>query len=170
MVGTIEPRKGHAQVLDAFDRLWRDGFEGSLVIAGKPGWQIDSLAERLTHHAEAGKRLFWLSEVDDDELRRLYTQLDGLLMASEAEGFGLPLVEAARYGMPIFARDLPVFREIAGAHASFFAADNGSELAPQLSAWLAKVQSGTAIASNTMNVQTWNASANQLRMLLTSLG
>ncbi|MBR7992512.1 glycosyltransferase family 4 protein [Burkholderia cenocepacia] len=170
MVGTIEPRKGHAQVLDAFDRLWRDGFEGSLVIAGKPGWQIDSLTERLTQHAEAGKRLFWLSEVDDDELGRLYTQLDGLLMASEAEGFGLPLVEAARYGMPIFARDLPVFREIAGAHASFFTADNGSELAPQLSTWLTKIQSGTAIASNAMNVQTWNASANQLRTLLTSLG
>ncbi|WP_244137789.1 glycosyltransferase family 1 protein [Burkholderia sp. BCC1644] len=169
MVGTIEPRKGHAQVLDAFDRLWRDGFDGSLVIAGKPGWQINPLAERLKHHAEAGKRLFWLSEVDDHELERLYAELDGLLMASEAEGFGLPLVEAARYGMPIFARDLPVFREIAGAHASFFTASNGSELAPQLAKWLTEVQSGTATASKGMNVQTWNASANQLRALLASL-
>lgn len=170
MVGTIEPRKGHAQVLDAFDQLWRDGFEGSLVIVGKLGWQVESLAERLTRHAEAGKRLFWLSKVDDDELGRLYAELDGLLMASEAEGFGLPLVEAARYGMPIFARDLPVFREIAGTHASFFTASNGRELAPQLAKWLTEIKSGAATASRAMNVQTWRASANQLRTLLTSLG
>ena len=132
MVGTIEPRKGHAQVLDAFELLWRTNAERTLIVAGKQGWHVESFIERLKSHPEAGRRLIWLPDTSDSQLAQLYADLDGLIMASEAEGFGLPLVEAAHYGMPLFVRDLPVFREVAGDHAVYFTAKNGAELAPQL--------------------------------------
>jgi glycosyltransferase involved in cell wall biosynthesis len=57
MVGTIEPRKGHATVLDAFERLWARGSAGRLCIIGRPGWGIDALARRIRGHAELGRRL-----------------------------------------------------------------------------------------------------------------
>lgn len=41
MVGTIEPRKDHVLALDAFERLWASGQALTLVIAGKPGWQVE---------------------------------------------------------------------------------------------------------------------------------
>ncbi|MFM0274788.1 glycosyltransferase family 1 protein [Paraburkholderia aspalathi] len=169
MVGTIEPRKGYAQVLDAFDLLWSRDSDATLVIAGRPGWHVETFIARLTDHPEAGKRLLWLPDIDDAQLAQLYAGLDGLVMASEAEGFGLPLVEAARYGMPMFVRDLTVFREIAGEHSAYFTANNGDELAPQLAVWLDQLDCGTAPASNAMKSLTWAASAEQLKALLTDL-
>ena len=116
MVGTLEPRKGHTQALDAFELLWADGVEANLVIIGHEGWHVEDLVSRLTRHRFAGKYLFWLSQADDHVLSLAYKDRR-LLAASEGEGFGLPLIEAARYGLPILARDLPVFREVAGKHA-----------------------------------------------------
>ena len=43
------------------------------------------------------------------------------LVASEGEGFGLPLIEAARHKPPIIARDIAVFREVANGHVLYFA-------------------------------------------------
>jgi glycosyltransferase involved in cell wall biosynthesis len=169
MVGTIEPRKGHAQVLDAFELLWREGEERTLIIAGRQGWQVDPLVKRIKNHPEAGKRLLWLPDASDARLALLYARLDGLVMASEAEGFGLPLVEAAHHGMPVFARELPVFREVAGDNAVYFTAQSGAELAPQLAQWLDRLHCGTAPASHAMAALTWSASAEQLKALIADL-
>ena len=120
MVGTIEPRKGHALVLDAFERLWGDGVEATLVVVGRQGWMSDALVTRMRTHAYAGTRLIWLEQASDEYLERLYDAAHALVAASEAEGFGLPLVEAARRGLPVIARDIPVFREVSSAFASYF--------------------------------------------------
>nr|WP_306824191.1 glycosyltransferase [Acidithiobacillus ferrooxidans] len=58
MVGTIEPRKRHAQVLAAFEQLWAQGKDVNLVIVGKQGWMVESLVERLIVHPELKSRLF----------------------------------------------------------------------------------------------------------------
>ena len=55
-----------------------------------------------------------------------------LIAASECEGFGLPLIEAARQGLPVIARDIPVFREVAGDHAFYYSAGRPEELADAL--------------------------------------
>ncbi|WP_022684589.1 glycosyltransferase [Sphingobium bisphenolivorans] len=120
-VGTIEPRKGHRQVLAAFEALWAQGVQAKLVIVGKMGWQMDEFAARLRGHPEIGRRMFWLESITDEYLDDIYRVCSCLLVASEGEGFGLPLVEAARHGIPALARDIPVFREVAGPNAVFFA-------------------------------------------------
>jgi glycosyltransferase involved in cell wall biosynthesis len=56
-------------------------------------------------------RLCWLSDASDEMLGALYRQCRGMVVASYAEGFGLPLEEAGRLGKPILARDLSVYRE-----------------------------------------------------------
>jgi glycosyltransferase involved in cell wall biosynthesis len=167
MVGTVEPRKGHAQALAAFERLWAQGEEFNLVIAGKQGWMVEALAERLNTHPELGKRLFWFQGISDEALLKLYETATGVLMASEGEGFGLPLIEAARHRRPILARDIPVFREVAGDYASYFSGDNPETLAEALKKWLAALQAGTAPASEGMPWQTWAESTRQIIGLLT---
>ncbi|CAE6840085.1 hypothetical protein R75461_06982 [Paraburkholderia nemoris] len=169
MVGTIEPRKGHTQALDAFDLLWRNGVDATLIIAGKQGWDVEPFIERMKSHPEANNRLFWLQDINDAQLIALYADLDGLMMASEAEGFGLPLVEAAQYGMPMFIRDLPVFREVAGEHATYFAAQSAAELAPQLAKWLGQLERGMAPPSHAMKSLTWSASSEQLKALIADI-
>lgn len=120
-VGTIEPRKGHEQLLSAFDALWTKDVQVNLVIVGKLGWMMDDVAQRLRNHPQYGQQLFWLEAISDEYLDMVYAACSALIVASEGEGFGLPLVEAARHGLPVLARDIPVFREVAGAGAAFFA-------------------------------------------------
>lgn len=122
MVGTIEPRKGHALVLDAFEQYWASGGKARLVLIGKSGWNTRLLELRLRNHPENGKRLSVHTNVSDTQLRGAYASAHALIMASYLEGFGLPVVEAGRLGCPVILSDLPVFREVAAgaAQADFF--------------------------------------------------
>lgn len=166
MVGTIEPRKGHVQALNAFEALWRDGKDVLLIIAGKQGWMMEEFVERLRHHPEAERRLFWLEQVSDDFLAELYRRAAALLAASEGEGFGLPLVEAARQGLPLIARNLPVFREIAGEHAFYFAGNDAGALAQALKEWLDLFHRGRHPRSEGIRRLSWRESAGQLAQVL----
>ncbi len=162
MVGTIEPRKGYEASLSAFENIWRTTPDINLVIVGKAGWQVDSLIERLRGHPEAGRRLHWIENSDDALLCALYEHCSGLLMASEGEGFGLPIVEAARYGLPVLARDLPVFHEIAGNAVTYFSAARPEAFALEILAWVESIYTGTVIRSERMRIYSWEDSAQGL--------
>jgi len=162
MTGTLEPRKGYAQALSAFELLWSRGKNVNLVIVGRPGWKVDALLRRLREHPEAGKRVHWLESASDHMLRDLYAASDGLLMTSEGEGFGLPLIEAACYGKPILARNIPVFREVAGDHARYFSGNTPEGLAAEIGEWLELIKRNQAITSTGIRPQSWRESAEQL--------
>lgn len=163
MVGTLEPRKGHAQVLAAFEQLWARGTAVNLVIVGKQGWMVDALVERLRRHPEQGRRLCWLAGISDEYLEKYYAACQCLLAASEGEGFGLPLIEAARRHLPILARDIPVFREVAGNHAAWFSGLAPADLVTAIEHWLA---APAAPRSDRMPWLTWRQSARQLLQCL----
>lgn len=165
-VGTIEPRKGHAQTLAAFDLLWALGEQVNLVIVGKEGWMVDTLCARLRNHPQLNKRLFWLEGISDEYLEKVYAASSCLLAASQGEGFGLPLIEAAQHKLPILARALPVFREVAGEHAAFFEGDSAQSLADAISKWLQDHRNGSTIDSVDMPWLTWRQSAEQLKQAL----
>lgn len=167
MVGTIEPRKMHAQSLAACEALWQEGCAVNLVIVGKEGWLVEGLAARLRAHPELGRRLFWLERASDAALLRLYQECSGLLAASSGEGFGLPLIEAAQHGLPVLARDIPVFREVAGEHAHYFEAAHAPQLAAAIKDWLALHAEGRAPASAGMPWMTWEQSTRQLVQRIT---
>ncbi|MDO8773939.1 MAG: glycosyltransferase family 1 protein [Burkholderiaceae bacterium] len=161
-VGTLEPRKGHAQMLAAFEQLWAQGVDANLVFIGKPGWMVEPLVNKLQRHAELGKRLFWLDGISDEYLEKVYAAADCLIAGSEGEGFGLPLIEAARHKLPIIARDLPVFREVAGPHAHYFSGLLAEDLVSAVVAWRALQAKGFAPDSARIPFLTWSESAQQL--------
>ena len=162
LVGTIEPRKGHSQVLDSFDILWGQGYEINLVLVGKQGWNVDSLIMRIRTHPEIGRRLFWLEGVSDAFLSEIYKSCVCLIFASEGEGFGLPLIEAAHHGIPIIARDIPVFREVAGSGAFYFEGLRADDLAGALRRWLVLNQDGKIPSSSEISWLSWKESTQQL--------
>ena len=162
VVGTLEPRKGHLLVLSAFESLWERNFDFRLVIVGKAGWLVDELVSRLETHKELGEKLLWLSDVSDEYLQRLYDESSCLIMASEDEGFGLPLVEAAQNRLPIIARDIPIFREVANEHATFFSGRTGQALADELIEWDSLYSKSLHIKSDDMPIISWKQSADEL--------
>lgn len=119
-VSTIEPRKNHAYLLDAFDLAWAAGSQACLCIVGRVGWKCDALLKRIREHAEYGQRLFMFNDMDDNGLEYAYANAAALVFSSHAEGFGLPLVEAMQRGLPAMGSDLPVFREIGGECMAYF--------------------------------------------------
>ena len=159
MVGTIEPRKGYQMVLDTFNILWTRNEEVNLVIVGKEGWMMYTLLSEIKNHQNFNKNLFYFENASDEFLIELYENSTCLLAASEAEGFGLPLVEAALYNLPVIARDLPVFKEIADGHASFFDADS---LTVTILQWLKQYKVEEHPKNDNMRTWTWDQSAQEL--------
>lgn len=166
MVSTVEPRKGHAQSLAAFELLWSQGKDVNLVIVGKQGWMVEALVEKLRNHPELGRRLFWLEGISDEYLEKVYAASTCLIAASEGEGFGLPLIEAAQHKLPIIARDIPVFREVAGEYAYYFNGLPSEGLASTVAEWLKLYRDGIHPVSDNMPWLTWKESAEQLKRAL----
>ncbi|WP_043331754.1 glycosyltransferase [Methylosinus sp. LW4] len=158
MVGTIEPRKGHDYVLDAFERLWASGVDATLVFVGKAGWSVDELLRRFDSHDEKGKRFFYLGFMPEADVARLYQSATATIVASIAEGFGLPIYEAAHFGSPLLLSDLPVFAELGGEHARYFSAGSASHLAAAVREQLA---SGP-IPSKGIAMPSWNDCARRI--------
>jgi glycosyltransferase involved in cell wall biosynthesis len=162
MVGTIEPRKNHFKALDAFERLWNNGSDLALVIAGRTGWLVDDFVARVKNSPQLNKKLFFRENICDAEIAELYRGAEALLFVSKGEGFGLPLVEAAHYGIPVICSDIPVFREIAGDHATYLDIKDADTIASGIADWQARKANGRIPLSTHIPRLTWAESANEL--------
>ena len=171
MVGTIEPRKGYLQTIQAFTQLWQQGVDVNLVIVGREGWQgldnalrrdIPETVETLKHHPELGRRLFWLEGISDEYLEQVYNKASCLIAASYGEGFGLPLIEAAQAQLPIIARNIPIFKEVAAEHAFYFEGSEPTDLAQAIQAWLCAYEAKSYPQSTGMPWLMWRESAQSL--------
>ncbi len=179
MLGTIEPRKGYGQALTAFEQLWREGVDVNLAIVGAEGWRpltdedrrdIPQIVSKLKSHQEAGRRLFWLQGASDEYLAQIFEASDCLIAASLGEGFGLPLIEAAQAGLPILARDIPVFREVAGDYATYFSGATAEALSQAVVDWLAAGENGGRRPEAEVEPLTWAQNVEGLKGLLMALG
>jgi glycosyltransferase involved in cell wall biosynthesis len=160
MVGDLGLRKGYQQAIAAMERLWAGGVNANLAIVGPKGWMMDDLVDRLHGHPERDSRLFWLQQISNETLEQVYCSARALLAASEREDFDLSLIEAAQHGLPIIARDISGYREVAGEHAYYFRGNKASELADALRNWLSLGDS--APASKGIPWLTWQESSRQL--------
>ena len=113
-VGTLEPRKNLAGLIEAYSRLPVElKSRVLLAIAGGKGWGGVDVA------AVAGKFGVWdrirvLGYVSDEQLATLYENAMFLAMPSFYEGFGLPLLEAMSRGTPVLTSNCASMPEIAG--------------------------------------------------------
>jgi alpha-1,2-rhamnosyltransferase len=131
-IGTLEPRKNHTYLLDAFDLLRQRNEMVSLILIGAKGWKTSDLLERVKSHPDFGKHLLYFDGATDYELDQAIQRADFLICPSLAEGFGLPVVEALMKGLTVFASDIPPFREIGDGYCHFFDLNSPEDLANQL--------------------------------------
>ncbi|MGJ0395042.1 MAG: glycosyltransferase family 4 protein [Methylocystis sp.] len=112
--GTIEPRKNHLTLLNAWRVLASDSSPPKLVIVGKRGWLNGAVVETLERSVALRPHIIEAGGLSTPGLRRLLAGARALLMPSFAEGFGLPVAEALAAGTPVVASDIEVFREVGG--------------------------------------------------------
>jgi len=159
-VSTLEIRKNHKVLLDAFDNgLCEMGYQ--MVFVGKTGWKVDGLMERLSAHPENGKSLFHLQGLDDSALRYLYQNASFVLFPSYIEGYGLATVEAMQYGVPTILSDVPVMREVGGAYCDYFDPDDPEQLIDVIHRYEAEpaLYAEKREALKNYRVPTWDACA-----------
>jgi glycosyltransferase involved in cell wall biosynthesis len=162
MVGSFEPRKNHNYVLDAFDAYWASGGDAAIVMIGRQAWKADIFFKRVANHKELNQRLFIVRDATDADLNHAYLNASALILASEVEGFGLPIAEAFQRGLPVLCSDIPVFREIAERKATFFDLSHSSRLADALAAFCNSHDVNQGGARTPQGWITWRQSTDQL--------
>ena len=111
-VSTLQPRKNHRMLIEAFSRLV-SAAQINLVIAGGKGWLYDEMAAEIMRLGLT-ERVHFLGFVDDEDLPTLYSAASLFVFPSLYEGFGLPILEAMACGTPVLASDASSLPEVSG--------------------------------------------------------
>jgi glycosyltransferase involved in cell wall biosynthesis len=110
-VGAIQRRKNVGALIEAFSAMpadWR------LVLAGAPsGYGAEEILQGL-EASPARSRIVVSGYVPKDELARLYRRASIFAFPSLAEGFGMPVLDAMAYGVPVLTSNSSALREVAG--------------------------------------------------------
>jgi glycosyltransferase involved in cell wall biosynthesis len=133
-VGTIEPRKNLARLVQAFARVSGD-FPHDLVLVGPAGWLMDEIEDAIAGSGVA-TRVRRTGFADDAALAALYGGADAVAMPSLYEGFGLPVLEAMASGAPILTSNISALPEVAGEAAELVDPTCVDSIAEGLSALL----------------------------------
>ncbi len=164
-VGNAYPHKNLERLLEVFKKLRSEGFEAQLVLVGK----MDYFYERLRNEA---KRLGLLEKEDavfygfatDAELANLYRGAKAYVFPSLLEGFGLPPLEAMRYGTPVAAADSSCLPEVLGNAALYFSPEDPLSMAEAMKRVYADETLRAALKERGIaraGVYTWNECAEQ---------
>ena len=156
-LGTIEPRKNHRVLLDAWEVLRVEHSQDTLpklVVIGRRGWNNDDVFRKLDQMSDPSQGIIELNATSDKERNAWIRGATALLNPSWAEGFGLPVFEAAGAGIPVVAAPLPVFEEWFGDGLIYAAPDKPYQWAQAVNDLLTKT-APTAPGKHSPGIPTW---------------
>jgi len=140
LVSTIEPRKGHRLIYDAWVKLVEAGIPQrshfKLVFAGREGWMVGDLMRDVRGNARTAGTLEVLTDVDDAAVATLYRNAAFCLYPSRYEGYGLPVVEAFRHGKAVLASTGGAVPEVVGNLSPCLDPDDGETWRRMLQTWI----------------------------------
>ncbi len=116
-VGTIEQRKNQLTVLKAFHQL--DDLTLKLVFIGKQTAYAQQLHQYIAAH-QLEKRVLFLQRLPGEHLPAIYQLASLFVYASEFEGFGIPVLEGMRSGVPVIAANASSLPEVGGNVVCYF--------------------------------------------------
>jgi len=112
-VGSLEPGKNRARLIEAYARLHHEGIDVPLMVAGQRAWNYEGDFE-LVRRLGLDQQVRFLGYVPDEDLPALYSGALLLAFPSLYEGFGLPVLEAMACGTPVLTSNVSATAEVAG--------------------------------------------------------
>ena len=162
-LGTIEPRKDHAGLVNAFDLLAQSHPELRLVIAGSRGWGTDAFDQALAQSRHRD-RIDVLGYVGEAERQSLLRNAAVLAYPSRYEGFGLPPLEAMQVDVPVVTTDAGSLPEVVGNAAQIAACGDTTSLAEAIEQALEPKRARELISAGRANLERfdWSETAERL--------
>jgi glycosyltransferase involved in cell wall biosynthesis len=140
LVSTIEPRKGHRLIYQAWLKLLEAGIPQrarfKLVFAGRIGWLVDDLIADLRGDLRLAGSLEILTDATDEEVATLYRHAAFCLYPSQYEGFGLPVIEAFFHGKAVLASTGGAVPEVVGDFSPCLDPDDVAAWLDMLRLWI----------------------------------
>lgn len=124
-VGTLQPRKNLVRLVEAFSKLKETKID--LVIVGKKGWQYEDILQAPEKNG-VSDRVHFLQNVTNEELPGFYEHAECFVLPSLYEGFGLPVLEAMKYGCPVITSNISSLPEAGGDAAEYFDPKNVEDI------------------------------------------
>ena len=112
-VGTLQPRKNITRLIEAFAKIVKNHPEISLIVVGKKGWQYEEILLSPGKFG-VGTQVKFLDFVTDDDLPLFYQNAICFVLPSLYEGFGLPVLEAMKFGCPVITSNVSSLPEAGG--------------------------------------------------------
>jgi glycosyltransferase involved in cell wall biosynthesis len=134
-VGTLEPRKGVASLVAAFDRVADAQHDVVLVLGGQLGWGLHGVEQALAR-ARHGDRIVRTGYLPDAAVPALLRQSTVVAYPALEEGFGLPALEALACGAPLITTEGTAMAEMAQGAATLVRPGDDASLADALGAAL----------------------------------
>jgi glycosyltransferase involved in cell wall biosynthesis len=110
-IGTLEPRKNIERLIKAFSLMKSKGFQ--LVVVGKKGWYYENIF-KLVGKLKLGNSVVFTGYLSDEEKKGLLSGARIFAYPSLYEGFGIPILEALLYGLPVLAGNNSAMPEVVG--------------------------------------------------------
>ncbi|MXZ26022.1 MAG: glycosyltransferase family 4 protein [Caldilineaceae bacterium SB0665_bin_21] len=125
-LGTLEPRKNLGWLIEAFAAwLEHTGADWHLVLAGAPGWGGEpARLEAAVRRLGLTEKVWFPGWVPPSGMHGLYGRARAVVLPSLLEGFGIPLLDAMTYGVPVLCHDIPSLRELAADSAAWFSVED----------------------------------------------
>ncbi len=131
-VGTLEPRKNHVRLIQAFQLMCeRNTDKYRLVVCGKKGWMYDEIFA-LAETSRSKETVMFTGYVPDEEMPYLYNLASVVAYPSLYEGFGLPVVEAMACGRPVLTSNRGAMADVAGDSALLVNPEDVNDMAEGL--------------------------------------
>lgn len=128
-VGTLQPRKNIERLIEAFSKLDRSDID--LVIVGKKGWMLEDILNAPKKFG-VSENVRFLHGVTDEDLPSFYKNAEMFVLPSLYEGFGLPVIEAMKYGCPVITSNVSSLPEAGGEAALYVDPKDANDIAKKM--------------------------------------
>ena len=134
LVGTLEPRKNHTLVYEAFRKEGLCNENINVIFAGRTGWIEKGFLKKLYADKDFGRRIYHIKDATNADLNYLYHHAFVVAFPTHMEGYGLPVVEALQNGAVTVVSDIDVLREVGGDACVYFRQNSAKDFAEKVSA------------------------------------
>jgi glycosyltransferase involved in cell wall biosynthesis len=124
-VGRIEEKKNVLNIILAFEKFNQKQTDYQLVLAGKAGHNFEKIKDKI----ETTKNVGWLGYVSENKKKELMSESEMMCFLSKEEGFGIPVLEAFAFEVPMIASDIDVLKEVGGRSCLYVDPENIEQIA-----------------------------------------